>query len=163
MTAEEIKQIEGYEGYFVSNTGKVFSKGKELRQYEIGGHLCVYLYRNSAREKAYVHRLVAQAFIPNPNDYPVVNHKDENGLNNHYLNLEWCTHLYNVNYGTCISRRSENCKKKICQLDKNENIIAVFNGIADAARVLEIDASSITKAASGKRNSAGGYLWRYEC
>lgn len=161
-TVSEIKQIEGYEDYFVSNTGKVFSKNRELRQYEIGGHLCVYLYKNTIREKIYVHRLVAKAFIPNPNNYPIVNHKDENGLNNDYKNLEWCTYSYNTTYGTCISRRANNCKKKVVQMDMSGNVINVFNGIIDAATTLRIDASSLSKAALGKRRSAGGYMWKYD-
>ena len=162
MTTDEIKQIEEYDGYYVSNTGKVFSKEKELQQYHINGHLCVYLYKNTRREKIYVHRLVAKAFIPNPNNYPIVNHKDENGKNNHYENLEWCTYSYNTTYGTCIPRRADNCKKQVMQIDMSGNVMAVFKGIIDAATTLNIDASSISKAVRGKRQSAGGYKWKYD-
>lgn len=159
---EEFRKIKGYDNYLVSNFGKIISDEHELKQYKNFGHFYVYLYKNKVRKKFYVHRLVAEAFVPNPFNYPIINHKDENGLNNNSTNLEWCTYSYNINYGTYILRRSKQCKKKICQKDKRGNTITVFDGIIDAANFLSIDPSSITKAASGKRKSAGGYLWEYE-
>lgn len=118
------KDIRGYEGiYQVSNLGRVRSldrhvdykwrdkvvtklfKGKVLRlSYTSDGYLMIYL-RKDGEDKYYaVHRLVAQAFIPNPSDLPFVNHKDECKDNNQVDNLEWCTHIYNCNYGTAIAR-----------------------------------------------------------
>ena len=158
-----VKAINGYDSYSITDKGKVYSNGKELKQYINGGHLYVYLYKCGKRKKFYVHRLVAETFIPNPNKYPIVNHKDEDSKNNNVSNLEWCTHKYNTNYGTCVKRRAANHKRRIQQLDMNGNIVFVFDGIIDAANLLGIDASSISKAALGKRGSAGGFCWKYEC
>ena len=102
------KDIEGYEGlYQVSNYGNVRSlnyakagKVKELKQGNWRGYKNVDLWKNGKGKSFKVHRLVAQAFIENPNEYLCVNHKDENKQNNHVSNLEWCTHKYNSNYGT---------------------------------------------------------------
>lgn len=105
------KDISGYEGkYQVSNTGKVRSlnyngtKGKMMRlklsNNNHYGYKRVRLYKNGKYKAYLVHRLVALAFIPNPNNYSFINHKDENPSNNYYKNLEWCTPKYNSNYGT---------------------------------------------------------------
>ena len=114
---EEWRPIEGYEGlYEVSNTGQVrsldkydsmnrFLRGRILRLFTDGlGYLRAQLYSNSKRKSFLVHRLVAQAFIPNPDNLPQVNHRDENPSNDNVDNLEWCDGKYNVNYGTRIDR-----------------------------------------------------------
>ena len=97
-----LKTIEGYENYQISDTGIVMNKktGKELKQQEKKGYMNVNLFKNGKKINKLVHRLVAQTFIPNPNDYPQINHKDENPKNNKVNNLEWCTAKYNSNYGT---------------------------------------------------------------
>ena len=113
---EEWRPIEGYEGlYEVSNTGQVRSldryvknnysyrlqKGKVLSpEKNKDGYLLVSLCCNGKQNLRTVHRLVAQAFIPNPNNLPQVNHKDENKSNNRVDNLEWCDQAYNNLYGT---------------------------------------------------------------
>ena len=117
MIEEIWKPIEGYEGlYEVSNTGRVrsldkydsmnrFLRGRILRLFTDGlGYLRAQLYSNSKRKSFLVHRLVAQAFIPNPDNLPQVNHRDENPSNDNVDNLEWCDGKYNVNYGTRIDR-----------------------------------------------------------
>ena len=122
---EEVwKDIEGYEGlYQVSNLGRVkgindymkYKSGRILTQYLMDrgkGYYKVWLYKNTKRKMCYVHRLVAQAFIPNPNNYPDINHKDENSRNNVVENLEWCTEAYNMSYGTLQDRRREAFRKK---------------------------------------------------
>lgn len=114
---EEWRPIEGYEGlYEVSNTGQVrsldkydsmnrFLRGRILRLFTDGlGYLRAQLYSNSKRKSFLVHRLVAQAFIQNPDNLPQVNHRDENPSNDNVDNLEWCDGKYNVNYGTRIDR-----------------------------------------------------------
>ena len=105
---EEWKNVIGYEGlYEVSNKGNVRNVRRNtlLKLSKTNyGYIQVYLYKNGIRTGLKVHRLVAQAFIPNPDNLPEVNHKDENPINNSVNNLEWCDHKYNVNYG----HRTEN-------------------------------------------------------
>ena len=103
-----MKDITGYEGlYAITDNGEVWSyrNKKFLKKKENpNGYYYAELWRNNKGKGFRVNRLVAEAFIPNPNNYPCVNHKDENKLNNKVSNLEWCTHKYNNNYGTCTER-----------------------------------------------------------
>lgn len=118
LEGEEWRDIEGYEGlYQVSNKGNVKSlnyrrsgKEKKLRPEKLNGYLLVCLSKDKKHKGFLVHRLVAKYFLENPDNLPVVNHKDENKENNSSENLEWCTQRYNVNYGTGIQRRSESQK-----------------------------------------------------
>lgn len=125
--AEEIwKDIEGYEGsYQVSNFGRVKSmmnskRGRKLAKdcilsptyTGIMKYPAVLLYRNGRKRTSSVHRLVAQAFIPNPMHFPIVNHKDENPQNNHVDNLEWCTQEYNCNLKYPNKKRARRIWKK---------------------------------------------------
>lgn len=120
--------IEGFEGYQVSNLGRVRSfdriskgkndsqrlvKGRVLIQQKLkNGYLRVGLCDGIKMTKFLVHRLVAQAFIPNPNNLPQINHKSEVKTDNRVENLEWCDHKYNNNYGTVNERRSQRYKKQ---------------------------------------------------
>lgn len=118
------RDIEGYEGkYQISNYGRIKSKKrldtknrpikerilKTSQKYY--GYQTVGLTINGKTKYYYVHRLVAEAFIPNPNNYNEINHKDENATNNFVGNLEWCNHHYNCLYGTRIERSAEKHKK----------------------------------------------------
>ncbi len=126
------KDIKGYEGlYQISNYGRVKSiprtkkhsyngiahlKEKILKPIYINGYQRVSLCKNSKATYMFVHKLVANAFIKNPNNYPEINHIDENKANNIYNNLEWCTHSYNINYGTRnerVSQKEKETKRKI--------------------------------------------------
>jgi len=95
------KTIKDYENYEISNFGNVKNKktGRILNLYKKKNYYLVYLYNKEGKKAKLVHRLVANAFIENPNNYPQINHKDENSLNNCVDNLEWCTAKYNSNYG----------------------------------------------------------------
>lgn len=100
-----MKDIKGYEGlYAVTEDGQVWSyrSQKFLKPYNKSNHGYekVNLYKDKVSTTYCVHRLVAETYLPNPNNYPCINHKDENKLNNHANNLEWCTYKYNNNYGT---------------------------------------------------------------
>lgn len=110
------KDIDGYENkYEISTFGRVKSVKNNLIMKPMiarNGYLIACLWKNNKQSKVCIHRLVAQAFIPNPNNYPEINHIDENKENNNVENLEWCTHVYNLNYG--------NVKKKIGKANKNK-------------------------------------------
>lgn len=93
------KEVIGSNGkYQVSNEGQVRSLTSLLSSYKRSGYLCVTMTIEKKRKPQYVHRLVAEAFLPNPEGLPFVNHKDEDKLNPHVDNLEWCTHEYNMDY-----------------------------------------------------------------
>lgn len=97
-----LRTINGYENYKISDSGEVFNTktNKQLKQQEKKGYMNVSLFKKGKKKNELVHRLVAKAFIPNPYNYPQINHKDENPKNNNASNLEWCTAKYNANYGT---------------------------------------------------------------
>lgn len=160
---ETARYIKGHEGkYAVTDYGRVYSfkTNKFLSQAKHGRnrkYRAVLLYENHKPVCHPVHRLVAEAFIPNPNNLPIVNHKDENPSNNHVSNLEWCTNEYNLNYGHCGDKISKNVSRPIrcIELDK------VFLNSVIASKELKIDKSAISKAARGERHTAGGYHWEY--
>lgn len=105
------KDIGGYEGlYQVSNLGRIWSyKTNKILKGSIDSHgyRQVDFRKDGKRKTILLHRLVAKAFILNPDNLPQVNHKDENPLNNHVNNLEWCTQEYNLSYGTISERKSK--------------------------------------------------------
>lgn len=107
--------IKGYENYSVTDEGKVFNnvRNKALSPFlHRKGYLMVTLFNKGKRRNIYVHRLVAEAFIPNPLNKPTINHKDENKLSNKASNLEWLTIAENNAYGTRNQRISETLKRK---------------------------------------------------
>ena len=176
---EIYKDIVGYEGlYKVSNFGNVMSfwskKPKLLKpQKENSGYLHIVLINNTKSRKTFLlHRLVAQAFLPNPNNLPQVNHKDENKTNNRVSNLEFCTHKFNINYGTAQERRAKKIakilinrkdeSKPVLQYDKNGFFLKEYASIKDAERHTGINNANICDVCGGKRKTAGGYIWRYK-
>ena len=156
--------IEGYEGlYQISNKGRVKSlyKGSEriLKPLDNGReYLRAHLTKENTSKHIRIHRLVAQAFIPNPHNLPEINHKDENKKNNCVENLEWCDRRYNVNYGT----RNERVSRKIFQYSKSGEFIREWKSAEEVKRVLGIDNSHIIACCKGKLKSAGGFVWRYK-
>lgn len=122
------KPIQGYDGlYYITENGRVYSsiQNKWLKPYiNQSGYPTVNLQMN----KKYIHRLVAEAFIPNPDNLPVVNHKDENKLNSSVDNLEWCTYEYNNNYGTAKERmvKTKASKQKINKYELLTNIVHIL-------------------------------------
>lgn len=109
-----------------------------------------------------VHRLVAKAFIENPNNYPYVNHKDENKTNNRADNLESCTILYNNIYGERLQKVSKTQSKKVYQYDLNWNLINVFESCKQASKKTKINADNISQCCHGSYKQAGNYYWRYK-
>lgn len=165
------KEIEGYEGlYLISDEGEVMSlprvikrcgiRGNKYQKQRIlkpgnraGKYKFVVLCNDSYEKKFSVHRLVAEAFIKNPNNLPQINHKDENPSNNKADNLEWCSQQYNIEYSKA---------RRISQYDKNGEKIAEYKSIVIASEVTKISRTAINNTLLGWSNTAGGYYWKYE-
>lgn len=158
--------VRSVDRFFVRDDGKPYTlKGKLLKQLTVkNGYKKVNLAYKGFHKRYFVHRLVAEAFIPNPDNLPEINHKDENPSNNCADNLEWCTHKYNSNYGTRPKRIGGKHSKKVIMCDKNNKIIRIFNSVAEASMITGIHGGSISECCNGKkyRHSAGGYIWKYE-
>ena len=158
------KDIQGYEGlYQVSNTGRVRNKKRELKLIvrKRDGYVDVQLSKNNKFSTVKVHRLVANAFIPNPNGYNEINHKDENPANNRAENLEWCNRRYNLSYGTRAERISKSNSKPVEQLSDGV-VIRVWTSMRDAAKA-GYKHGSISLCCNGKAKHHKGYQWRYQC
>lgn len=173
MIAEVWKDVPEFIGiYQVSNFGRVksldrinaqgnFSYGKILKQ-KIGkqGYPYVILKYGPKQRTVKVHRLVAKAFIENPDNFPMINHKDENKTNNSVLNLEWCDAKYNVNYGSGIERAATKTRQPVAQIDINGEIVATYPGFNIAQQKTGVSESKISMCCSGKRKKAGGFQWK---
>ena len=124
------KDIKGYEGiYQISNLGKVYSlKSKKFlkSQFNNKGYVTIDLYKGGKGKRFFVHRLVAQAFLSNPNNYKEINHKDEDKTNNSAYNLEFCDHKYNSSYGTKCERTAEKIKKAVFCVELNKFFKSIF-------------------------------------
>ena len=190
---EEWRDIKGYEGlYQVSNLGKVRSldryiNARNKKKRMINGTLLrlrfnnsnyniVSLYKDNVQDIRFVHRLVAETFIPNPEDKPQVNHIDGNKTNNCVNNLEWCTRSENNRHAwkTGLNKVSDNQRKaasqsakerfskKIVQYDLNGNFIKEWDSMSEAQRQLNIWHESIGKCCKGKIKTSGKYIWRFK-
>ena len=177
MEEEIWKDIKGYEGYYqVSNLGRVKSLERTYKSGRNGcatkttkekilkfkpaknGYLYSALCKDGHKQWIHPHRLVAEAFVPNPYAYKYVNHKDECKTNNRADNLEWCTAKYNTNYGTGLSRR----RKQLLQLDLDGNLIREWECASTAEREGGYDNRRISEVCLGKRNHYKGFKWRYK-
>lgn len=178
---EEVwKDIAGYEGlYQISNQGRVKSyprsrtKGGIVTQYyDKKRYKIVVLSKHSKLKLCKVHRLVAITFIPNPNNLPQVNHKDENKENNSVDNLEWCTNIYNARYGSKAKRAYKTFKEKgnslkkevaVLQYDLYGNLMNEYCSETEAAKAIgNKDQSTISKCCRKQRKTAYGYVWKYK-
>lgn len=172
---EEIwKDIKGYEGlYQVSSFGRVKSlervdrigrkkHGKFLKEHiNSGGYFNVALYsKYSVKKYLLIHRLVAQAFIPNPNDYPQVNHIDENKINNNVDNLEWCTSEYNLGFKNRRKKASKSTKKPIISISPN-GIFRWETSATDFSKRTGIDIRNVNAVLKRKRKHTHGYCFMY--
>lgn len=183
------KQVAGYEGIYevdqfgrvysldrtktVVDNGRIYEKpiaGRQMKQsIHTKGYKTVSLTKNGSTKTMFVHRIVAEAFLPNPNNLPMVNHKDEDKTNNFIDNLEWCTASYNRTYGKAIERqakkiRGRESKKKIAviQRDMSGDFLNWFDSLTKAAENVNGSTSSISAVCKGKRKMAYGYLWEYD-
>lgn len=164
--------------YQVSNLGNVrtlnYKRTGEVRILRPGiqkrtGYLSVTLNKNGTQKTKPVHRLVAEAFIPNPNNYKIINHIDGNKANNNVTNLEWCTHSHNNKhaYNLGLKKVTENQRKAgkmkakaVIQYDLDGNYIKRWKSQAEAAQTLNINQRNISSCCRGKYKNAGGYIWR---
>jgi len=203
MAEKEIwKDVEGYDGFYkVSSNGNVMSNGNycDGRKYkpkvlipniDIHGYKYVTLYKDGKTKSVKIHRLVAEAFIPNPENKPCIDHIDTNRGNNSIGNLKWVTYCENAN--NPITRKhlseawrrkelSDDYKKKlsdrmkaniekamskvripVLQFTKDNIFIAEFPSTVDAAKAVNGNATSISRNCRGKRPTAYGYIWKYK-
>ena len=191
------KDIVGYEGlYQVSNLGRVKSLPRARkcyadRQYiskerilkgrpNSKGYLRVQLKNGGKLERRFLHRLVAEAFIPNPSNKKEVNHIDCVPTNNTAENLEWTTHQENILWAVrcgrfkhlkeersklgklLIEKAREAVKRKVCLINENGDVIKVYNTLTEACKEYRLDNGSLTKCCQGKQKTCGGYRWRYD-
>lgn len=174
MGNEIWKDVEGYEGlYQVSNLGRVRSldrvtynpvqpgcvrHGKLIKPQKRGRYLFNALRKDGEAKQISIHRLVASAFVPNPNNYPVVNHKNENKYDNRAENLEWCTQKYNCNYGQRNRKTGDKHFKPVMSIDKFGNT-EKFESILAASKSIGLCRSTIGNAVTGRNKTAGGKKW----
>ena len=171
------KDIPRYKGlYQASNKGRIrrlqrtivnhgtvtTKKGAIIRQScSRKGYKRVRIYFNGNEREEFVHRLVAESFIPNPKKMHLVNHKDEIKDNNSLENLEWCDYAYNNTYGTRTKRSAEKQSIKVIQYTLDGRIVAEYPSINEAARQAKISAGHICHVCKGLRPTAGGFVWAY--
>ena len=173
MKYKSIKEINGFENckndYLIYENGFIYSKkSKRFLKCPIDSKGYKYLDLRNSKCKyrcPKVHRLIALAFIPNPNNLPQINHKDGNKKNNKVDNLEWCTNLYNTKEAIRLGLKPiYEYHGKIYQYDLNGNLVNIFETPVDAARHISKKAlgSNINRCIHGKRKTVYGYIWKSE-
>lgn len=175
--------IKDYPDYLIYRDGRVWSKktNKYLKHgTTLLGYKNIELFNDKGHKRKAIHRLVAEAYIPNPNNYPQINHKDENPANNDVSNLEWCTAYYNMHYGEGAKTRHKKIdyskpvfkeiayknsmalRRPLLMYTKDFVLVGEFESGAEASRQTGIYITSITRAAKKEHLKAGGYYWRYK-
>ena len=175
-----ISDCEPYEGYKVSNLGRILNlnykntgKAKLMNpSTNIYGYLQVNLRKNGESKTCKVHRLVAETFLPNPENKPEVNHIDEDKTNNRVDNLEWKNHRDNCNHGTRNERigkankivQTNNGKKskRVLQLSLTGELIREWPSTREIERQLGFDHGAVAKCCNGKQKTAYSFLWMYK-
>lgn len=165
LNTDFARRVSGFENYIITCTGNLY-KLSDIKYKKITatkkntGYLESRISFENKTKYALIHRLVAQAFIPNLDDLPQVNHKNEIKTDNRVDNLEWCTAKYNMNYGTARERSTAKQSKAIIQIDIRGNIIKYWDSIQEAGRN-GFDASNICACLKGRLNRHRGFKWRY--
>lgn len=176
---EKWKPVKDFDGYYISNLGRVkstrsFKGTQELilnGSFNQQGYKTITMMRKKKVYTKTLHRLLANAFIPNPNKLPCINHKNGIKTDNKIDNLEWCTYSHNNKEAYKMGLKepawtnnfgiNHPNSKKVNQYDKNGNYIKTWDCISDVQRVMNILVTSIVNCCNGYSNSAGGYKWRY--
>lgn len=176
LEGEIWKDVVGYEEYYkISNKGRCISLDyngtkvprlmKPSKASNRGEYMRYCLSMDGVKKDYKIHRLVAEAFIPNPNNLPMVNHKDENPKNNCVENLEWCDAKYNCNYGTAIERKAEHKKRPVLAYHNEDDCYKIwFSSSADAAEILSgnrRNGTFITAVIHNRMKSYKGLKWKY--
>ncbi len=193
MCVEKWMLIKNYENsYLVSSTGlikaidRINYRGYHLKEHMMrytidrNGYQRVYLTKHSKTSCKLVHIIVAETFIPDKSNFKSmpdedrskidlnkleINHKDENKQNNNVENLEWCTHKYNSNYGTRVSRiipkTIDKTRTPVDQYDLNDNLIKEWYSMSEAARQLGLIQQNISECCHGERKTVGGFKWKF--
>ena len=169
-----VRKIDETTCFFVSRDGAVFKyKKNKVKKLNIKpcktGYVLASLYDNGLIKVKSVHRLVAQAFIPNPKNLEIINHKDENPSNNCVDNLEWCTRSYNALYNGASKRAGIKKRRRIARIDTNGKILEIYNSVTDAindgfhgANISHCARNILMKKDSFKKyRDHKGYYWRY--
>ena len=166
-----VSKIKGFEAYTIDTLGRVWSN--KTKKYltpvsDSDGYMQICLYKDNRAYSKKVHRFVALHFIPNPNKYPCINHKNLDIKNNTVENLEWCTYSQNAIHAIYHPKNAKYKKYMLKErLNKRKKIIAIKDGIAreylgidEAARILKVSSTGIHNALSGISKSSGGYIWK---
>lgn len=168
LPGEILGDIPYYEKlYQVSNYGRIISLWNYpyIKLLNCGkdkdGYCLITLHKNKNKKTHKVHRLVAQAFIPNPLNFPCINHKNEIKTDNRVGNLEWCDHLYNNKYGSRNERVAKTLSKPVKRMDKTTGKITMYNSIREASILSGINDSDISAVCLNKHKTAGGSVWKY--
>ena len=159
-----IKDIINFENYQISDDGRVWSKksNKWLKPIDVNGYKKTSLYKNGKEYQRLVHRLVAEAFIPNPNNYDEINHINEDKSDNRVENLEWCTTSYNINYGTRIERQINSISKKVFQYSIDNVLLNTYKSCTEAERENpSFNHRGISYACIGKLKTYKGFKWSH--
>ena len=159
---EVYKTIEDYPNNQISNLGNVKNKHNRILKDRIDkyGYKVIGLSKDGKQKNLFIHRLVATAFIPNPNNLPQVNHIDENKLNNRVENLEWCSIVYNINYGTRTKKQIKSNSIPILQYTLEGEFVRKWDSATEIKNKLGFDNSFISKCCRGERKSSYGFIWK---
>lgn len=172
ISMEENWKITKYKEFKASTLGKVMNikTGKILKGRIMRGYVYVHLRTPNYSKEVRLHRLIAETFIPNPDNLPIVNHKDENKENNCVDNLEWCNDTYSINYGTRNQKVSDKLINRkdisipILQFTKDLVFITEYPSAAEAERQTGINKNDIGSCCKKRihYNTAGGYIWKFK-